>query len=158
VGAVMTERAGYVPESSGIPELIERITSEHPGERPHPVTHWHLSLTEIGTNDPERYRLERVEQLQRANLAGTTEEPRQALRWITEQRAEAIGRASDPAAAARRRYWHTPELWEQAARHTWWILTSCPATPAGGGISIRDGWSVEVYAFPMAPMNCSRTH
>ncbi|WP_281424522.1 hypothetical protein [Pseudonocardia nigra] len=41
---------------------------------------------------------------------------------------------------------------------TWWVLTTCPTTPAGGGIPIRDGWPVEVYAYPMAPFDCSRPH
>jgi hypothetical protein len=121
------------------------------------VTHWHLTVDEVDVNDPSRYSRERWEQIVASGYAGTTDDPREALRWIDEQRRAAVRRAADPEWVARRAGLGTPEGRRLQSETTWFMLT-CTATPAGGGIAVSDGRSVEIYANPMTARTCGRKH
>lgn len=128
------------------------------GWRADRVTHWHLTVTEIGTNVRERYAMERWHRIVSEEFVGTETDPRRALLWVTEQRARAIRRSSDPELYARRIGWDTRADFEFQAVCSWESLTRHGRTPAGGGVAVRDGWSVEIYATPMTAADCSRRH
>lgn len=147
----------YVPPSTLDLGFLDALTDPG-GWRSDRVTHWHLTLTEIGTNDRERYTIDRWHRIESSDFVGTESEPRAALVWITEQRAKAIVRSSDPERFARRIGWNTREDFEFQAVCSWESLTKPGRTPAGGGVAVRDGLSVEIYANPMTAAECSRQH
>jgi hypothetical protein len=147
----------YVPDYPADLTFLEALTDSGRW-REQGVTHWHLTLTEIGTGDRERYSPERWARIVHREFIGTESEPRAALAWITEQRARAISRSSDPGVFARRAGFGTREGWEFAAGSSWDTLTRHPNTPAGGGIAVRDGSSVEIFANPMTRDRCRQDH
>ena len=148
---------GYVPDLRSVGELVEQLTEGRRIRPPAPVTHWHLCETEIATLDLDRFTAERFHRLRHSGLVGTTEDPAEALRWVFTRRAEALRHATDPVAAARRR-WSTPADWAESIRTTWWVALHCPSTPLGGPLTVREGWTVEIYAYPMSPSDCSGVH
>lgn len=141
-----TTAGAFVPVL--VPDLSTFVDSG--GWRECGVTHWHLTVSECGTSDPHRYDRERWAAMGRV---GTLDDPREVLRWICERRIAALERAADPATAARQAGWSTPEGWNQRAEVTWEVLTKSGSTPAGGGIAINGGRSVEIYAQPIR-MGC----
>ena len=148
---------GYVPDTRSVGELVEQLTEGRKFRPPAPVTHWHLCQAETATLDLERFTAERFHQLRHSGLAGTTEDPAEAVRWVFVRRAEALRHATDPSAPARRR-WSTPADWAESIRTTWWIALHYPSTPLGGPLTVREGWTIEIYAYPMSPKDCSRVH
>ncbi|GAA4861048.1 hypothetical protein GCM10023403_26760 [Pseudonocardia benzenivorans] len=121
------------------------------------VTHWHLTVGEVTTGDPARYRIERWRELVGARYEGTTDDPREALRWITDQRIDAVKRATHPDACLARAGWDSEARWLAALEVTWMMLTRTLG-PAGGGISVSDGRSIEIYADAMSPRSCGKAH
>jgi hypothetical protein len=148
---------GYVPDPRSVGELVEQLTEGRRIRPPPPVTHWHLCQAESATLDLDRFTAERFHRLRHSGLAGTTDDPAEAVRWVFARRAEALRLATDPVAAAHRR-WRTPADWAESIRTTWWIALHCPATPLGGPLTVHEGWTVEIYAYPMSPSDCSRVH
>lgn len=155
--AVATAAPGFVPGAA--PDLSFLGSLTDPGTwRTRGVTHWHLVASEIGTADQRRYTMERVQRLEHIDYVGAATDPRDALVWLAEQFASALDRSSDPAGFARRRGWHTREDWKLTVLHHWDTLTRMVNVPVGGGMAVRDGWSVEIYAYPMTKDRCRKTH
>lgn len=119
------------------------------------ITHWHLVTDDTATNDKLRYTAERWHGLAGARYTHHTADPHEALAWLANERMTAIHRSSDPARTARTAGWDTEREW--TARHdtTWFMLTHV-GKPAGGGILVSDGRSVDVFAQPMTPATCHR--
>ncbi|MDQ4119228.1 MAG: hypothetical protein M3235_20045 [Actinomycetota bacterium] len=122
--------------------------------RLHGTTHWHVWAAEIGTTDRDRYDAERLRRLDARARAVT--DPREVLAWVVEQRLDALRQAPDAAAAARRAGWATPEAWRERTEVTWELITGASLAPAGGGVAISDGRSVDIFAVPMTARDCSR--
>ena len=121
------------------------------------ITHWHLTVDEIGTGAAERYSLERWHGLIGARFVDTADDPGEALHWITDQRISALKRTSRPEAYAAQAGWGNEQQWLDRLVLTWFMLTTT-SSPAGGGFAVSDGRSVEIYANPMTVQTCSRRH
>jgi hypothetical protein len=121
------------------------------------ITHWHLTVDEIGTGAGERYSRERWHGLVGARFVHTTADPREALHWITDQRIAALKRSPRPEDYAAQAGWGSEQEWLDRLSLTWFMLTHSPS-PAGGGFAISDGRSVEIYANPMSAQDCSGRH
>lgn len=147
----------HVPSSAPDPGFFDGLVDSGRW-REEGVTHWHLTLTEIGTNVRERYAMDRWQRIVSQDWIGTETDPRAALVWVTEQRIRAIRGSADPDAFARRIGWNTREDVEFQVVCSWESLTGPGRTPVGGGVAVRDGWSVEIYANPMTAAECSREH
>lgn len=119
------------------------------------ITHWHLVVDEISTTDRIRYSAERWHGLAGARYSDHTADPVEALVWLANKRMEAVHRASNPEAVAQRAGWDTPEAWQERHDTTWYMLTSA-GKPAGGGVSISDGRSVDIFAEPMTSRDCTK--
>lgn len=141
---------GYVP--AAVP------STEHwhdPGTwREYGVTHWHLTLDEIATTDKDRHDAERLREVTKRGRP--TADPHEALVWLCEQRIAALRRAPDPAAAARKVGWDSEHAWLERTEITWTVLTGAGRTPAGGGIALSEGRSIDIFAVPQTARDCTR--
>lgn len=145
---------GYVP---GLADSLEFLDSLADSEewRSSQVKHWHMTRSESATGARDRFERDRWEAIvgKPAEVATT---PYEALAWMLTQQCEAIGQASDPAAAARRLGWRTWEDWEARQVVSWETLTCGMRVPSGFGMAVRDGYSIEIYANPVTAYECTR--
>ena len=146
----------YIPTPDDALRFVESLQDPGVWEDSR-VTHWHLWRDEIGTGDRERFGRERIHG-KATSPAGVAAAPREALRWLVTQQCEAIGRAADPALVARHRGWHSRVDWQERTLVSWHSLTHGWPVPSGFGMQVRDSWSVMIYADPMTPGDCSRSH
>jgi hypothetical protein len=121
------------------------------------ITHSHPAADEIATGARERYIPERWHGLTGARYTSTTDDPLTAWRWITERRISALEATSDPAAWSTRAGMGSADDWGLRSEVTWWMLTHA-GRPAGGGLAISDGRSVDIVAEPMTARSCEKQH
>ncbi|GAA4545675.1 hypothetical protein [Pseudonocardia xishanensis] len=144
----MTTTTTYIPTE--VPGLV----LDDPGRwRAAGVDHWHLVADEHATGDPRRYSRDRWAAVREV---GSADDPRDAWRWLVERRLAVLEAATDPGTVARRAGWGTPDAWAERCAVTWFMITTVPGSPAGGGISISDGRSLDLFAEPVTAGSCTR--
>lgn len=143
---------GYSP--AAVPEL-DLVDTERWRELG--VTHWHLIAEEVATADKQGFRFsrDRWNGLSNARYVGEASDPRDAWRWICERRIAALEATSDPAKFAARAGLGSEAAWVQRCSVSWWMLTQAVGC-AGGGLSISDGRSMDIFADPKTAADCTK--
>jgi hypothetical protein len=145
--------AGYLPR---LPDgFIEGL--EDTGQwREAGITHWHLTSHEHGTSRPERYEGEAV----RARAAGGEPErdPHRALAWVYTEFLTGLHRSPTPELFAAQRGWHDEAAFLGSVGNSWesMIVRAVLLIPVGGGLAVRGGLSLDVFAEPMTSRTCAR--
>ena len=149
----MTTLTGYVPT---LPEEYIDALTDTGRWREVGITHWHLWQHEDNTYNPQRYEKEIVA----GHIARgePCHDPREALRWIYLCHLAALISGPDPARYAHRKGWHDAAAFRFAIANSWEYMTAKPdlMTPIGGGLEVRAGRSLSVYAEPMTKARCLR--
>jgi hypothetical protein len=149
--------AGYVPD---LPvDYIEGLP-ETGRWRERRITHWHLVREEQplivnGRPNEARFNTGRIRGLAARMGTEVAHNPRHALLWLAEQYVKALADVTDPARVAAQRGYGTEDAWRFSLRCLWETLDGGSLmTPAGGGMEIRPGLSLDVHCYPMTVERC----
>lgn len=152
--------SGYVPT---VP--LDYIDSLHDpgGWRARKITHWHLvrdeqPITINGRANEARFSTARIQGMVVGSANKVAYNPREALLWLADQYASGLAGSPDPASAAARRGYGSPDAWLFSLTCSWDTLAGGSLiTPAGGGLEIRPNISLDAHCYPMTTALC-RTH
>jgi hypothetical protein len=120
------------------------------------ITHWHLWSHDSAVTNTDRFTKDIVAA---RILNGEPEsDPRAALEWVLTQQIQGMIRGPRPQQCAWHRRWRDEASFRESIEFSWDLMTHRPhlLTPIGGGLAVRVGWSLDVYAEPMNRGRCLR--
>jgi hypothetical protein len=146
-------QTGYVPS---VPEEYIGSLVDTGRWRDRGVTHWHLCQSEDDVNDTRRFSASySAGQVHRGQSA---HDPHEALLWVYAQKIKGLRGGSHPVRYAEQRGWRSVDDLHRSIDVSWDFMTDrCGLlTPIGGGVEVRAGRSLDIYAYPMTVDSCER--
>jgi len=129
------------------------------------ITHWHLLKYEDAIFLPNgKLNERRFRNADILPVVGSCQvvatNPREALTWLAREWTETMANPTQCPEAVRRaaqRGWRTVADWHLQLESSWDTLAGGSLlTPAGGGMEIRQNWSLDLHCYPMTSSRCRR--